>query len=110
MAAFQSSVKAIVTEASTALKRSITISNCKSYCSLKELVILLIVILKSQVNYTATYLGTNAIVFVVDSIDRKRLGEVKEEIYNIIVQEELRDVSLLIFANKQDKHKVITTA
>ncbi|KAK5579248.1 hypothetical protein RB653_008928 [Dictyostelium firmibasis] len=56
------------------------------------------------------YQGTNAVVFVIDSIDHERIDEVKEEINNIIFQDELRDASLLIFANKQDMHGAMTTA
>jgi len=45
---------------------------------------------------------TNAIVYVVDSIDRERLGDAKEELSLMLEEEELANTPLLIFANKQD--------
>jgi small GTP-binding protein len=48
------------------------------------------------------YPQTNAIVFLIDSCDKERLELAKEELYNLLDDEELRDSKLLVFANKQD--------
>ncbi|EAL62745.1 ADP-ribosylation factor-related [Dictyostelium discoideum AX4] len=55
---------------------------------------------------------TDVFIFVVDSTDRERFDEVKQEIKNIIEQNknESSNASLLIFANKQDMLNPITPA
>ncbi|KAM9996148.1 hypothetical protein ACTFIY_002329 [Dictyostelium cf. discoideum] len=55
------------------------------------------------------YHGTNAIIFVVDSTDRERIDEVKEEIDSLLIQEELKGTQILIFANKQDMNNAMNT-
>jgi GTPase SAR1 family protein len=45
------------------------------------------------------------LIFVVDSNDRERIGEAREELMRMLAEDELRDAVLLIFANKQvSKH------
>lgn len=39
---------------------------------------------------------------MVDSNDRERVSEAKEELQRMLNEDELRDAILLIFANKQD--------
>ena len=48
-----------------------------------------------------TYIG---LIFVVDSNDRERIGEAKEELARMLGEDELRDAALLVFANKQVIH------
>ena len=48
------------------------------------------------------FTGTDAVVYVIDSSDKERLDLAKEELYGLINDEELRDVLLLVLANKQD--------
>lgn len=48
------------------------------------------------------YHGTDAIIFVVDSSDKERFEEAREELHKLLVQEELRDACLLVYANKRD--------
>ena len=43
----------------------------------------------------------SGLIFVVDSNDRERIGEAKEELTRMINEDELRDAVLLVFANKQ---------
>ena len=38
---------------------------------------------------------------MVDSNDRERIGEAREELMRMLDEDELRDAVLLIFANKQ---------
>ena len=41
------------------------------------------------------------LIFVVDSNDRERVGEAREELQRMLSEDELREAILLIFANKQ---------
>jgi len=41
------------------------------------------------------------LIFVVDSNDRERIGEAREELMRMLAEDELRDAVLLVFANKQ---------
>ncbi|KAG8223695.1 hypothetical protein J437_LFUL004060 [Ladona fulva] len=54
------------------------------------------------------------LIFVVDSNDRERIGEAREELMRMLAEDELRDAVLLIFANKQARkailHKAISAA
>eukprot|EP01098_Paradermamoeba_levis_P006191 TRINITY_DN2574_c0_g1_i1.p1 TRINITY_DN2574_c0_g1~~TRINITY_DN2574_c0_g1_i1.p1 ORF type:complete len:177 (-),score=39.53 TRINITY_DN2574_c0_g1_i1:72-602(-) len=44
----------------------------------------------------------DALIFVIDSVDKERIGEAKEELQDLIAQEELSQAAILIFANKTD--------
>ena len=46
------------------------------------------------------YQDTNAVVFVVDSVDRERLEFSKQELEIMLQEDELRGVPVLILANK----------
>ena len=46
--------------------------------------------------------NTQGVIFVVDSNDRDRVGEAREELNRMLNEDELRDAVLLVFANKQD--------
>ena len=50
---------------------------------------------------TLTYLIYTGLIFVVDSNDRERVGEAREELNRMLNEDELRDAVLLVFANKQ---------
>lgn len=43
----------------------------------------------------------SGLIFVVDSNDRERIGEAKEELMRMLSEDELRDAVVLVFANKQ---------
>ncbi|GAA5870148.1 hypothetical protein JCM8547_006901 [Rhodosporidiobolus lusitaniae] len=45
---------------------------------------------------------TDAVVWVVDSSDRARMGDCREELHGLLKEERLQGASLLVFANKQD--------
>ena len=46
---------------------------------------------------------TNGIVFVVDSADKKRFKEVKQELWKYVIgRDTLKNIPLLVLANKQD--------
>ena len=43
----------------------------------------------------------SGVIFVVDSNDRERMEEAKDEMWRMMNQDELRDAVFLILANKQ---------
>ncbi|KAJ4800608.1 ADP-ribosylation factor [Rhynchospora pubera] len=45
--------------------------------------------------------NTQGLIFVVDSNDRNRVIEARDELHRML-NDEMRDVVLLVFANKQD--------
>ena len=53
--------------------------------------------------YWRNYFGdTDALVYVVDSADKKRMEETANELGELLGEEKLITAPLLIFANKQD--------
>eukprot|EP00919_Chromeraceae_sp_WS-2016_P010734 GHVR01025112.1.p1 GENE.GHVR01025112.1~~GHVR01025112.1.p1 ORF type:complete len:161 (+),score=35.72 GHVR01025112.1:475-957(+) len=48
------------------------------------------------------YQNTQGVIFVVDSNDRERIQDAREELQKMLQEDELRDAVLLVFANKQD--------
>ena len=48
------------------------------------------------------YENTDGLVFVVDSSDEVRLTECTQELQSLLVEENRKNVPLLVFANKQD--------
>lgn len=48
------------------------------------------------------YQNTQGIIFVVDSNDRERICEAREELDKMLCEDELREAVILVFANKQD--------
>jgi tripartite motif-containing protein 23 len=47
------------------------------------------------------YLNTQAVIFVIDSSDRERLGEAKNELVKLLGEKELEDACILILLSKQ---------
>ena len=54
--------------------------------------------------------NTQGLIFVVDSNDRERAGEAKDELNRMLNEDELRDACLLVFANKQDLPNAMNAA
>ncbi|CAD6194950.1 unnamed protein product [Caenorhabditis auriculariae] len=46
--------------------------------------------------------NTDALIYVIDSSDRKRFDETSVELMELLEEEKLRRVPVLVFANKQD--------
>ncbi|KAI9891485.1 MAG: ADP-ribosylation factor, Arf Arf6 [Vezdaea aestivalis] len=46
--------------------------------------------------------GTQGLIFVIDSADRDRIDEARQEMHRIISDREMKESLLLVFANKQD--------
>ena len=51
-----------------------------------------------------------ALIFVVDSKDRERVNEAREELMRVLAEDELRDALLLVCANKQDLPNAVNAA
>merc|ERR1712227_668338 len=56
------------------------------------------------------FTNTQGLIFVIDSNDRERIGEAREELNRMLNEDELRDAVLLIFANKQDLPNAMNAA
>merc|ERR1711977_289705 len=56
------------------------------------------------------YQNTQGLIFVVDSNDRDRIEETREELHKMLNEDEMREVVLLVFANKQDLPNAMTAA
>ena len=56
------------------------------------------------------YESANAVIFVVDSNDRARVGEVKEELRTLLAEPVLAGAALLVLCNKQDLPQRLTPA
>ena len=56
------------------------------------------------------YQNTQGLIFVVDSNDRERVEDAREELHRMLNEPELNDAVLLVFANKQDLPKAMRPA
>lgn len=56
------------------------------------------------------YQNTQGIIFVVDSNDRDRISEAKEELQQMLSVDELKNALVLVFANKQDLPNAMSAA
>ena len=54
--------------------------------------------------------NTQGLIFVVDSNDRERVVEARDELHRMLNEDELRDAVLLVFANKQDLPNAMNAA
>jgi len=56
------------------------------------------------------YENIQGLIFVVDSNDRDRIDDAREELHRMLNEDQLRDVVLLVFANKQDLPNAMTAS
>uniref|UniRef100_A0A3Q3XEM1 ADP-ribosylation factor-like protein 14 n=1 Tax=Mola mola TaxID=94237 RepID=A0A3Q3XEM1_MOLML len=54
--------------------------------------------------------NTQGLIFVVDSNDRERINEAKEEVMRMLSEDELKEAVLLVLANKQDLPNALNAA
>lgn len=66
--------------------------------------------LSTLLTFLADFQNTQGIIFVVDSNDRERVSEAREELQRMLNEDELRDALLLVFANKQDLPNAMNAA
>ena len=59
-------------------------------------------------NVSFAFQNTEGLIFVVDSNDRERAAEARDELQRMLAEDELREAVLLVFANKQvlDMHYI----
>ena len=50
--------------------------------------------------------NNDAVIYVIDSSDHERFDDAKEELWDLIKDDRLRDSALLVLANKQVIHFV----
>jgi len=55
-----------------------------------------------RANWTTYFEDTDAVIFVVDSNDQENMTLAKMELFNVVLQEDLKYACLLVLANKQD--------
>merc|ERR1711990_1407405 len=56
------------------------------------------------------YANTQGLIFVIDSNDRDRIEDARQELLQMLNEDEMRDAVLLVFANKQDLPNSMTAA
>jgi len=56
------------------------------------------------------YSNTDAIIYVVDSSDKERMGISKQELVSMLEEEELKKAILVVLANKQDLDTAMSVA
>lgn len=56
------------------------------------------------------YSSTDAIIYVVDSNDRDRIGISKQELISMLEEEELKKAVLVVLANKQDLESAMSVS
>jgi ADP-ribosylation factor protein 1 len=54
------------------------------------------------------YQNTDGLIFVVDSNDRDRIDDAREELHRMLNEDELSEAVILVFANKQDLPKAMS--
>ncbi|OIV92859.1 hypothetical protein TanjilG_00993 [Lupinus angustifolius] len=54
--------------------------------------------------------NTQGLIYVVDSNDRERISEARDELHRMLSEDELHDATLLVFANKQDLPNALSVA
>uniref|UniRef100_F6SY88 ADP-ribosylation factor n=1 Tax=Monodelphis domestica TaxID=13616 RepID=F6SY88_MONDO len=65
---------------------------------------------QGQIRLWRHYFRIPGLIFVVDSNDRERVNEAREELMRMLAEDELRDAVLLVFANKQDLPNAMNAA
>jgi signal recognition particle receptor subunit beta len=65
---------------------------------------------RALIHFSTDFQNTQGIIFVVDSNDRERVSEAREELQRMLNEDELRDALLLVFANKQDLPNAMNAA
>merc|ERR1719449_157460 len=56
------------------------------------------------------YQNTQGLIFVIDSNDRDRIEDAREELTRMLHEDEMREAVLLVLANKQDLPNAMTAA
>ncbi len=60
--------------------------------------------------WSSYFLNTDGVILVVDSTDRERAPIVRAELGKLLLNEELKQACILVFANKQDLREAMSAA
>ncbi|CAA0814187.1 ADP-ribosylation factor C1 [Striga hermonthica] len=55
-----------------------------------------------RTSWATYYRGTHAVIAVIESTDRARISVMKDELFGLLLHEDLQSAVVLVFANKQD--------
>jgi GTPase SAR1 family protein len=66
--------------------------------------------IESSSPVSVDYQNAQALIFVIDSNDTERISEAQEELHSLLASDELQDVVVLVFANKQDLPNALSTS
>lgn len=77
---------------------------------MEALLVLSLSVVVLMAHRSTDFQNTQGIIFVVDSNDRERIVEAREELQRMLNEDELRDALLLVFANKQDLPNAMNAA
>ena len=77
--------------------------NCSLACNSTIMISTYLIVYISNADTDVVLISCLGLIFVVDSNDRERVGEAREELNRMLNEDELRDAILLVFANKQVK-------
>ena len=77
--------------------------NCSLACNSTIMISTYLIVYISNADTDVVLILCLGLIFVVDSNDRERVGEAREELNRMLNEDELRDAILLVFANKQVK-------
>ncbi|GMH33177.1 hypothetical protein BSKO_01011 [Bryopsis sp. KO-2023] len=61
-------------------------------------------------SWAAYFKNTDAVVMVVDSTDRARIGTTKAELFTLLENKDVEGAPVLVFANKQDLREAMDSA
>lgn len=56
------------------------------------------------------YSNTDALIYLVDSSDRERFEEARNTLFGVLAADDLKDVPVLVYANKQDMPNAASTS
>lgn len=62
---------------------------------------------KIRILYRHYYQNTDGLIYIVDSNDRERLQEARDELHGILESDNMRGVPVVVIANKQDLPKAM---
>ena len=63
-----------------------------------------------RATWQAYFVNTDAVILIVDSTDRDRVGLCRDELFRCLSLDSLKDCSVLVFANKQDLDDAMSPA
>ncbi len=83
------------------LRRSMSNSKFLIFCKKRDSIVSLFITLQRPL-WRHYYQNTEAIILVVDSNDRDRISECRDELWRLLQEEQLKEAVILILANKKD--------